>query len=68
MSETENYGLHLTDDSSEKFKDWREAMNSSGNSNMEIIDSALGQMARVILSRTQPEDLNERDVWYKEVD
>lgn len=45
MSETVNYKLHLTDDSSEKFLDWRTKMNGTDNSNMVKIDKALGEKA-----------------------
>lgn len=46
MSETANYGLHLTDDSSETFRDWRTKMNGTGpDSNMQKIDKALGGKA-----------------------
>ena len=45
MSETARYKLHLTDDSNERFLDWREAMNGTGNSNMVKIDRALGEKA-----------------------
>lgn len=46
MSETVNYGLHLTDDSSEKFFDWREKMNGTNpDSNMQKIDKVLGDKA-----------------------
>ena len=46
MSETtKNYGLHLTNDSSEKFLDWRERMNGTSDSNMMKIDAALGEKA-----------------------
>lgn len=45
MSETMNYQLHLTDDSSESFKDWREKMNGTADSNMMKIDAALGEKA-----------------------
>lgn len=45
MSETLNYGLHLTDDSSERFRDWREKMNGTDDSNMVKIDTALGEKA-----------------------
>ena len=41
MSETIHYNLHLTDDSSERFIDWREAMNGPNDSNMTKIDTAL---------------------------
>ena len=45
MSETANYGLHLTDDSSETFQIWRQNMNGPENSNMQKIDKALGEKA-----------------------
>lgn len=45
MSETTNYHLYLTDDSTTRFLDWREAMNGTGDSNMVKIDTALGQKA-----------------------
>lgn len=45
MSETTNYQLYLTDDSTEKFLDWREKMNGTSNSNMMKIDAALGEKA-----------------------
>lgn len=45
MSETTNYQLHLTDDASERFKDWREKINGTVNSNMVKIDAALGEKA-----------------------
>lgn len=45
MAETPNYGLYLEDDASTKFKDWREKMNGSDNSNMVKIDTALGEKA-----------------------
>lgn len=45
MSETINYGLHLTDNSSERFQDWREKMNGTNGSNMIKIDVALGEKA-----------------------
>lgn len=45
MSETTNYKLHLTDDSSEKFLDWRNKMNGTEDSNMIKIDTALGEKA-----------------------
>lgn len=46
MSETTNYGLYLTDDSSEKFLSWREKMNGTSDSNMMKIDAALGEKAK----------------------
>jgi len=45
MSETTNYGLYLTNDSSERFLDWREKMNGTEDSNMMKIDAALGAKA-----------------------
>ena len=45
MSETTNYGLYLTNDNLEKFKDWREKMNGETDSNMVKIDTALGEKA-----------------------
>lgn len=45
MSETTNYKLHLTDDNSERFLDWRKAMNGTDNSNMVKIDVALANKA-----------------------
>lgn len=45
MSETTNYGLYLTDDSSENFLDWREKMNGKEDSNMTKIDAALSEKA-----------------------
>ena len=45
MSETTNYKLYLCDDDTKKFKEWREEMNGTGNSNMKKIDAALSQKA-----------------------
>lgn len=45
MSETANYKLHLTDSDTERFLDWRNAMNGTENSNMVKIDKALGEKA-----------------------
>ena len=46
MSEiTANYGLYITDDSSEKFLNWRTKMNGTEDSNMIKIDTALGEKA-----------------------
>ncbi len=45
MSGTTNYDLHLTDDSTEKFREWRRAMNGPDNSNMVKIDNILGMKA-----------------------
>jgi len=50
MSETTNYKLHLTDDSSERFQDWRNAMNGPDDSNMVKIDTALGEKANSSVS------------------
>ena len=55
MSDTTlNYGLYITDDSSEKFLDWRTKMNGTENSNMVKIDEALSEKANnsVIVSTT----------------
>lgn len=45
MRKTSNYKLHLTDDDSERFIDWRNAINGIGESNMVIIDRVLGEKA-----------------------
>lgn len=45
MSATKNYDLGLTDNDQTKFKDWREMINGTSNSNMEKIDTALGEKA-----------------------
>lgn len=45
MSKTTNYGLYVTDDSSERFYDWRTKMNGTTDSNMQKIDAALGEKA-----------------------
>ena len=45
MSETTNCKLHLTDNNSERFQDWRNAMNGPDNSNMIKIDNAIGEKA-----------------------
>lgn len=45
MSETTNYGLYITNDSSERFLDWRTKMNGTVDSNMVKIDTALGEKA-----------------------
>lgn len=46
MSETtSNYGLYITDDSSERFIEWRTQMNGTENSNMVKIDTALSEKA-----------------------
>lgn len=46
MSETANYGLYITDDSSETFFNWRTKMNGTENSNMTKIDTALNDKAK----------------------
>lgn len=45
MSETSNYGLYITDDSTERFVDWRSKMNGVSDSNMTKIDTILGEKA-----------------------
>lgn len=45
MPKTTNYQLHLTDDDTERFQDWRNAMNGPDDSNMIKIDAALGGKA-----------------------
>lgn len=46
MSETTNYKLYITDDSSERFQDWRRHMGGvESDSNMVKIDAVLGQKA-----------------------
>ena len=47
MSETKNYHLALTDNDQTKFKEWRESINGNSNSNMEKIDTALGEKANL---------------------
>lgn len=47
MSTTTNYNLILTDDDQTKFKEWRESINGNSNSNMEKIDTALGEKANL---------------------
>lgn len=51
---TANYGLYITDDSSERFLEWRTKMNGTENSNMVKIDTALGEKANssVLVSAT----------------
>ena len=41
MAETTNYQLFVTDDDTTLFKDWREQINGTTNSNMTKIDAAL---------------------------
>ena len=51
---TANYGLYITDDSSERFLEWRTKMNGTDRSNMVKIDTALGEKANscVLVSAT----------------
>lgn len=51
---TANYGLYITDDSSERFLEWRTKMNGTESSNMVKIDTALGEKANssVLVSAT----------------
>lgn len=48
MSETKNLKLHLTDDSTEKFIDWRNKMNGVEDSNMVKIDDAIGDIRSAV--------------------
>lgn len=59
MSSTVNYDLYITNDSAEKFKNWREKMNGGSNSNMIKIDAALSQKAdrSVIVTATLVADM-----------
>ena len=45
MGETTNYQLYVTDDDTTNFKDWREKLNGTTDSNMAKIDSALAEKA-----------------------
>lgn len=45
MGETTNYQLYVTDDDTTKFKDWREKLNGTTDSNMVKIDAALADKA-----------------------
>ena len=47
MSATKNYDLALTVNDQTKFKEWRESINGNSNSNMEKIDTALGEKANL---------------------
>lgn len=40
---TENYGLILEDDATTRFKDWREAINGTANSNFIKVDQILAE-------------------------
>lgn len=46
--QTSNYGLYVTDDSTTKFKEWREKMASEANSNMTKIDTAFRRKLSVV--------------------
>lgn len=54
MSTTPNYNLILCDDDNKLFKDWRNEMNGTGDSNMKRIDRALADKAdsSVIITAT----------------
>lgn len=67
MAESVNYHLHLTNDSSEKFKNWREAMNGTGRSNMVIIDEVLAKKERTVISAILPDGLTASDTWLREL-
>ena len=45
LSTTTNYNLHLCDDDTIKFKDWRNEINGTTDSNMIKIDTALSEKA-----------------------
>lgn len=45
MSKTTNYKLYLCDDDTKNFKEWREEINGTNDSNMQKIDAALSQKA-----------------------
>lgn len=47
LSETANLGLYVTDDSSERFSDWRAKINGTNDSNMTKIDEAFGTKADI---------------------
>lgn len=51
MAQTKNYDLILTDNSQTKFKEWRESINGTSNSNMQKIDDALGKKANLSISK-----------------
>lgn len=53
MSETENYGLYLTDDSNTRFLDWRNKINGTEDSNMIKIDNALAGKAAMSQAITE---------------
>lgn len=46
MKSTPTYGLYLEDDDTTKFKDWREKMNGTSDSNMIKIEDALNDKAQ----------------------
>ena len=47
IANTTNYGLYVTDDNTETFQSWREAMNATTNSNMTKIDSILAARTKI---------------------
>lgn len=51
MNRTENYNLFLCNDGTKKFKEWREEINGTSNSNMVLIDLALASLSKKIISR-----------------
>lgn len=67
MSQTTNYGLYLNDDSSQKFKEWRDQINGPVDSNMIKIDTALKELAdeaaTVPVQDTAPEGAETYDLW-----
>lgn len=44
MAKTVNLGLNLTTDDNTKFKDWRKTIDGDENSNMQILDEAIGEI------------------------
>ncbi len=47
IANTTNYGLYVTDDNTETFQSWREAMNGTTNSNMTKIDNVLAARTKI---------------------
>lgn len=45
MAETENYGLYVTDEDTDRFIDWRKRLSGETDSNMVKIDQALHEKA-----------------------
>ena len=45
LSTTANYNLHLCDDNTKRFQDWRNEINGTEDSNMIKIDTALSEKA-----------------------